>query len=290
MKYAMKLVLVAVLSLSILAGCKPPAVVDNKTIKISDSSALRPLVTAVAEKFNITNPDVKFKVNEGVSGNGPKDVFAGTVDIGNSDVPAAEVILAADAATLIDNKVCVVGVAVVLSTDLNSYLNWSKEEIIKIFTGKVKNWKELDGPDLPIVVINRPTTSETRALFTKWGLDGGKMIDGDTALQTDDSNAIIKTMATAKGAISYVPFPYIKDNADVVAAAAIDGVEPTNEFIYDGTYQIWGYEHMYTKGEPTNPTVKSFLTFMESTGAETQMEEMNYGIISKLSKKVAASR
>ena len=66
-----------------------------------------------------------------------------------------------------------------------------------------------------------------------------------------------------------------------VSTLAIDGVEPTLENTYNGTYPVWTYEHMYTNGEP-NEVVKAFLDFVMSDEYGAQMEDLGYGVSSKM--------
>ena len=73
---------------------------------------------------------------------------------------------------------------------------------------------------------------------------------------------------------------YLTDDAGV-ATVAIDGVEPTLENTYNGTYPVWTYEHMYTKGEP-NDVVSTFLEYIMSDEYGTRMEDLGYGVSSKM--------
>jgi len=293
MKKIIILGIVLTLVLSVLSGCGSNGTQgnkDSKSITASGSSALQPLVQKIADLYNIKNPDISIIVSGGGSGEGLKNVLNGISDIGNSDVAAAEKLAATDAATLLDNKVCVVGVGVVVNNEVASLISGvTKDQLKDIFSGKIKNWKEIEGPNLPIVIINRPASSGTKALFVKWGLDGQKSIDGDQSLQTDDSNALVETIYKTKGSIGYLAIPYILSNLEKVVPLYIDEVEASNENIYNNTYPIWGYEHMYTKGTPGS-TVQKFLDFILSDSVETQIEEMGYGAIRKLSPAAAKSR
>ncbi len=280
-----------VLSIAMLAGC---GTTNTNSISASGSSALQPLVQQVADLYKIKNPDISFTIGGGGSGTGLNNVLAGTVDIGNSDVYAEEKLSATDAATLTDNKVCVVGVGVVVNNDVALNIgDISSQQLKDIFSGKITNWKQIEptAPSQDIVIVNRPSSSGTRALFVKWGLDEQTITEGDLSLQTDDSNSLVKTISETKGAIGYLAFPYVykEENQTKVVPLGIDGVEAINENIYNNTYKIWGYEHMYTKGAPSD-TVQKFLDFMKSSSVEAQIEELGYGAISKLNKTAAASR
>lgn len=254
------------------------------TVTGSGSSALLPLAKAAADAFMQENPDVTVTMNGGGSGEGLKQVAAGSVNIGNSDVYAGEKLDATQAADLVDHKVCTITMAPVVNAELGVD-NLTKQQLIDIFTGKVTNWNEVGGPDESIMLITRPTSSGTRALFTKWALDGNEETKG--ALENDDSGSLIQALTDNKNAIGYVALSYLVDNAKV-KAVSIDGVEPTNENTYNGSYMVWGYEHMYTKGEP-NDLTKAFLDYMMGDTFATEMEKMGYGVSSKLSDAAKAS-
>jgi len=293
MKKIIILGIVLTLVLSVLSGCGSNGKKENKDSKsftISGSSDLQPLVQEIANLYNYKNTDITITVSGGGSEEGLKNVLNGISDIGNSEVAAEEKLSAADAATLLDNKVCVVGIGVVVNSEVASLISGVKKAQLKdIFTGKIKNWKEIEGPNLPIVIINRPASSGTKAVFEKWGLDGQKSIDGDKSLQTDDSNALVESIYKNKGSIGYLAYPSILNNLEKVVPLYIDDIALSNETIYDNTYPIWGYEHMYTKGTP-GTTVQRFLDFILSDSVETQIEDMGYGAIRKLNSKAAKSR
>lgn len=246
----------------------------------SGSSALLPLAQNAADAFKELYPDVSITLNGGGSGTGLKQVSDGSVDIGNSDV-AAETKLEADAAAeLVDHKVCVVTMATIVNKEVGeSVTSLTKDQLIDIFTGEITNWSEVGGPDEEIILITRPQTSGTRALFKEYALDGNEELSGGS-LETDDSGTLLQSVADNEGAIGYVALPYLLKN-DTVSTVAIDGVEPTMENTYNGTYPVWGYEHMYTKGEP-NETVQAFLDFMMSEEYGEQIEAQGYCMTSKM--------
>lgn len=248
----------------------------------SGSSALLPLVKDAAAKFKSKNPEVSLTLNAGGSGTGLKQVAEGSVNIGNSDVPAEKKLPAEKAKGLVDHKVCTMTVATIINKDIaDKVKSLTSQQLQDVFTAKVTNWKEVGGPDEPIVLVTRPTTSGTRALFTELALAGQEEAS-NKSLETDDSGTLIQSVAQTKGAIGYVALPYLVNNKDV-AALAIDGVAPTLENTYNGTYKVWGYEHMYTKGEPTG-AVKAFLDYILSDEYGVEIEKQGYGVSSKMKK------
>lgn len=250
------------------------------SITASGSSALLPLVKDASAEFKKTNPDVSITVNGGGSGTGLKQVSDGTVTIGNSDVPAETKLSADQAKALVDHKVAVVTMAPVVSKELGQTVkSLTKAQLQGIFTGKITNWKEVGGPDETVVLVTRPSTSGTRALFEEFALDKQKEAD-NKSLETDDSGTLMQSIADNKGAIGYVALSYLVNN-DKVSAVAIDGVQPTLENTYNGKYPVWGYEHMYTKGEP-NQIAKAFLDFITSADYGKKLESQGYGVASKM--------
>ena len=291
-----KLTLVAVTSAVLLtaAGCggSDTAKKDGKTatgskitgsVTISGSSALLPLAKDAAAKFKVKNPEVSITLNGGGSGTGLKQVAEGTVNIGNSDVEASKKLPADKAKDLVDHKVCVLTVAPIVHKDIGATVkSLTKAQLQDVFTAKITNWKDVGGPDQEIILVTRPSTSGTRALFTELAL-AGKEEASNKSLETDDSGTLLQSISQTKGAIGYIALSYLVNNKDV-AAIGIDGVMPTLENTYNGTYPVWGYEHMYTKGEPTG-AVKAFLDYVVSDEYGVEIEKQGYGVSSKMKQK-----
>ena len=291
-----KLTLVAVTSAVLLtaAGCggSDTAKKDGKSatgskitgsVTISGSSALLPLAKDAAAKFKVKNPEVSLTLNGGGSGTGLKQVAEGTVNIGNSDVEASKKLPADKAKDLVDHKVCVLTVAPIVHKDIGATVkSLTKAQLQNVFTAKITNWKDVGGPDQEIILVTRPSTSGTRALFTELAL-AGKEEASNKSLETDDSGTLLQSISQTKGAIGYIALSYLVNNKDV-AAIGIDGVMPTLENTYNGTYPVWGYEHMYTKGEPTG-AVKAFLDYVVSDEYGVEIEKQGYGVSSKMKQK-----
>lgn len=251
------------------------------TITAAGSSALKPLADDAADAFAELYPDVAITIDAGGSGEGLKQVSEGTVDIGNSDVEASEKLDEAQAAELVDHQVCVITMAPIVNPDVKEggVENLTKDQLISIFTGETKNWSEVGGPDEDIVLVTRPTSSGTRATFQKYALDGAEEAS-NASMETDDSGVLLQNVKDTKGAIGYVALSYLVGETGV-ETVSIDGVEPTLENTYNGTYPVWTYEHMYTKGE-ANEVTQAYLDYIMSDEYGEQMEELGYGVSSKM--------
>ena len=228
-------------SVTALAG---PALAAT-TITAAGSTALLPLVLDAAAAYQKTHPDVQISVSGGGSGTGINQVAAKAIDIGDSDIQAPA------HPELHDNRVAVIGFAVVTNPGVG-VKNLSKAQLQDIFSGKATNWKQFGGPDLTIVVINRPRNSGTRAVFTKTVMGGIPI--SESGQVEDATGTVVSFVKQTPGAISYAAFSGTRGSG--LTELAIDGVAPTDDNIRDGKYPTWSYEHMFTYGEPTGEVAK----------------------------------
>ncbi|WP_110933457.1 phosphate ABC transporter substrate-binding protein [Paenibacillus bouchesdurhonensis] len=235
------------------------------------SSALQPLVDQASKKFMDQNPKVSIQVQGGGSGTGLTQVSGGQADIGNSDVFAEEKLDAAQSGELVDHQVAVVAMAAVINPEI-TVDNLTKDQLVGIFTGKITNWSEVGGQDQKIQIVNRPSSSGTRATFEKYALDT-KTEDLPGSIQEDSSGTVKKLVKETPGAIGYLALSYLDDSIKVLK---YDGVEATVDNVANGSYPIWAYQHMYTKGEP-NEVVKAFLDYMASDDVQNNdVVELGY--------------
>ena len=256
----------------LLSGCSK-WIDRGESITAVGSSALQPLVETVAESYQTENPG-KFINVQGGSGTGLSQVQSGAVDIGNSDLFAEEK-SGIDASALVDHRVAVVGITPIVNKGVG-VKDISMENLRKIFTGEITNWKEVGGKDQPVVILNRASGSGTRSTFEKWVLDGETAI---RAQEQDSSGMVRQIVADTPGAISYVAFSYVTDD---VATLSIDGVAPKDENVTTNKWTIWAYEHMYTKSQPKELT-KEFLEYILSDDVQNNIVgELGYIPVSKM--------
>lgn len=254
------------------------------------SSALQPLVKQAAAEFDQANGSVS-TINAGGSGQGLKDVAAGAVNIGMSDVFADAKLSPTDAATLTDHQVAAVVFALVENPDLNGKVNnLTKAQIQGIFTGKYSNWSQIGGPNELITIINRPATSGTRATFKKYLLDGQNEAAGTTLTQ-DNTGAVAQAITQTTGSIGYVSVGFAANSqyASALTPVCIDGAKPVAADVNSGKYQFWNVEHAYTKG-PATGAAKALLEYIESSAVQTtDVPALSYLPVNKVSSSVLAT-
>jgi phosphate transport system substrate-binding protein len=248
-------------------GSFAPTSCATGTITAAGSTALQPLVDAAGKIYTAACPGSTITVNGGGSGTGLTQVAGGSIDIGDSDVTAASKLATPDASALVDHLVAKQGWIVVANKDVTGITNLTTAQNLSIWTGQVTNWKDVGGPDLPIVLILRPTSSGTRATFKSIVLGGAAEANGQ-ALTEDSNGAVTTAVQATNGSVSVIGFAYYQGTAKAnLVGFQLDGVDATVANMASGVYKLNAVGHMYTKGDPTG-LAKSFLDYMLSPAVQ----------------------
>lgn len=229
---------------------------DGRVTKVTNvgSTALQPLAEAAVPGFLRDHSGVNITIQGGGSGTGLSQVAAGAVDIGSSDVFAAQQ-PGINPAKLKDHVVAVTGIVPVVNPKLGVH-DLTMGQLREIFSGQITNWRQVGGPDQKITVINRASGSGTRLAFEQVVMAGQPTIKA----QEQDSNGTVKQIvANVPGAISYVATAYVNQQ---VAPLKLDGVPATDHNITTNRWKLWAYEHMYTRQRASRMTL-AFIHYLQ---------------------------
>jgi phosphate transport system substrate-binding protein len=255
-------------------GTFAPTSCATGSITAAGSTALQPLVAAAGAIYTAACAGSTITVNGGGSGTGLTQVASGAIDIGDSDVTAASKLATPDAAALSDHLVAKQGWIVVANSDVTGITNLTTAQNVSIWTGAVTNWKDVGGPDLPIVLILRPTSSGTRATFKQIVLGGATEANGQ-ALTEDSNGAVTTAVQKTNGSVSVIGFAYYQTAKAGLVGFQLDGVDATVANMASGVYKLNAVGHMYTKGDATG-LAKSFLDYMLSPAVQQGLIPANF--------------
>ena len=245
------------------------------SITASGSTALAPLVQAVAKDYETKCSSASITVNLGGSKTGLSQVESGAVQIGNSDVFASKT-----QSDLVDHQVSVVIFAIGINSKVTGVTNLTTTQIKGIYSGSIKNWNQVGGPNLPIVVISRPASSGTRTTFQQYVLGGPETIKGPSNLTTDSTGTVIQNIKSTDGAIGYAALGPAK-KADLTLVS-VDGNAPMPELVKNNTYKFWNIEHMFTKGKPRD-LAQALIDYMLSPQGKMEAATLSFIPLSDMS-------
>lgn len=226
------------------------------TVTMAGSTSMEKLANAAAESFMAKYPDTTVTAEFTGSSAGVESVLAGSVDIGNSSRNLKD---SEKEAGAVENIVAIDGIAVVFDP-ANTVTELTKDQLISIYKGEVKNWSELGGADQAVVVVGREAGSGTRGAFEEL-----LEIEEQCAYanELDSTGAVMAKVASTPGAIGYVSLDVVDDS---VIAVSLDGVAATEENIVAGDYFLSRPFVMATKGEISeqSETVQAFFEWLVS--------------------------
>ncbi|HEY0754417.1 MAG TPA: phosphate ABC transporter substrate-binding protein [Ktedonobacteraceae bacterium] len=244
------------------------------TLTVSGSTALQPLVTAVATDYSNKCKGASITVNGGGSSTGKANVEAGSVGIGDSDTPSSTA-----QADLVDHQVAVVIFGIIVNSDAG-VTNLTTAQIQGIYAGTITNWKQAGGKDLPIVAVSRPTTSGTRATFAQYVLGHTEKITGPASLVSDTTGTVVKEVGSTNGAIGYAATGQVPAGG-AAAVISIDGNMPSVANVESNTYKFWNVEHMYTKGKATG-LAQALIDYMSSDDGHKEETTLQFVDLSQM--------
>ena len=272
MKKIIALVLTALLALSLVA-CGSETKTDDAdktedktsteltgTVSTDGSTSMEKVIGALSESFMAQNDGVTVNYNPTGSGSGITAVQEGTCDIGLSSRALKD---EEKSAGLKETVLAYDGIAIIVHPD-NPVSDLSVEQIAKLYTGEITNWKDVGGNDAEVVLIGREAASGTR--------DGFESITGTKdACKLDQeltsTGGVIEAVAGNVNAIGYASLSAV-EGKDTVKAVTVGGIACTEETVLDGSYAIQRPFVLVTKtNAPLSTAAQAFFDYATSTAA-----------------------
>jgi phosphate transport system substrate-binding protein len=247
-----------------------PSTPTKTAIEDVGSDTIVNLALAWAEAYQKLHPDIRISVSGGGSGTGLAALINGTTDIANASrkitdeekkgaqtngIDPHEIEIARDA------------IGVIVNPD-NPVQQLTLQQISDIYSGKIKNWKEVGGEDRPIVLLSRESNSGTHVFFlanvVRLGDSKNKTLFSPDTLLLPSSEGIIAEVRQNPNAIGYDGLGYITPDVKTLAVAAKpagDFVKPSVDTVNNGTYPIARPLYMYTRGAPAGD-IKDYIDWL----------------------------
>ena len=268
MKKIIALVLTALLALSLVACGSERKTDDTKTddqptaltgtVSTDGSTSMEKVIGALSESFMAQNSGVTVNYNPTGSGSGITAVQEGTCDIGLSSRALKD---EEKSAGLKETVLAYDGIAIIVHPD-NPVSDLSVEQLAKLYTGEITNWKDVGGNDAEVVLIGREAASGTR--------DGFESITGTKdrcqyRQELTSTGDVITAVSQNPDAIGYASLASVKDS---VKALNVDGVTPSEATVKDGSYKVQRPFVLVTmEGKELSPAAQAFFDYAISSDA-----------------------
>ncbi|MBW6486965.1 MAG: phosphate ABC transporter substrate-binding protein [Syntrophobacterales bacterium] len=241
-------------------------------IVIKGSTTVLPIAQATIEAFMKKNPGSNISLSGGGSGEGFKALVDKTADIANMSRAAKkqEIDLGKAKGVEIYPNVVAIDAIVPVVNHKNKVSNLSTDQLSQIYQGKIRNWKEVGGDDLEIVVVSRDSSSGT---FEAWGeivLKKARVFP--RAQLQASSGAIVQAVSKNKYAIGYIGLGYIDKS---VKALKVNGVEASTKTALSKEYPVARDLYMYTKGKPQRETA-AYINFVLSPDGQKLVQKAGF--------------
>ncbi len=247
---------------------------DEKLV-LDGSTTVGPIAKAFAEFYMRQNPGTVITVSESGSGNGAKALLNSTCDIANLSRHLKESerrAMEEKGVKPVAHVVAYDGLPIIVHPS-NKVKSLTVDQVRDIYTGKIKNWKDLGGADAPIVVISRDTNSGTFETFKELVMGQDAKIC-EEAEYAGSNGGVRQRVQMTKGAIGYVGLGFLDRSVKVLA---INGVVPSAESVVDKTYPIARELFMVTNGEPDEGSIKArFIGLSRSEKGREIIEEIGF--------------
>lgn len=200
-----------------------------KTIEVAGSTSVAPLMEKLGAAVKEKIPGLTVNVNGTGSSDGIKAAAQGTSELGMSsrNLKASEKGLG-----LTELVIAIDAVAAIVHPD-NMVSNLTLEQLKGIYTGAIKNWKDVGGADAPIAVVSREPGSGTRGAFEEIVGFVDQLVLG--AAEFDGTGGVRAAVAGNPNAIGYISLGSMTEE---IKAVSVEGVAANKANVVNGTFKI----------------------------------------------------
>lgn len=249
-------------------GCRPAQDAgegrDAGRLVITGSSTVAPLVAEIVKRFEATHPGARIDVQTGGTARGLADLargLAGCAMVSRALRPEET------EQGLVAHPVALDGIVLILHRD-NPVRALTRAQVVAIYEGRVRRWREVGGADSPITVVHKAAGRSTLELFLEhYGLRA-EVVRADVVI--GDNPQGIRTVALDARAIGYVSVgaaAFEVTRGTAIRLLPVDDVEPTAAAVRSGAYPLTRPLNLVTRGAPTG-LERTFIDYATSNAVQ----------------------
>lgn len=239
---------------------------------IKGSTTVLPIAQKTVEAFMKENPDIKISLSGGGSSNGIKALIDGTTNVANASrfIKDKEVKAAIKKGVYPVPFACAYDSIIPVVHPENNLTDITMAQLKDIYMGKIRNFREIGGPDRKIVVISRDTSSGTYETWEKKVMKKERVTPRASVMASN--GAVVQSVSNNKNTIGYIGIGYLNKSVKPLTA---DGIEGTEETTLNGQYPISRPLFMFTNGWPKGDTLK-YINFILHPRGQKHVAESGY--------------
>jgi phosphate transport system substrate-binding protein len=283
-------VLLRVAALVVLAGLAPGCAGGGEdgssVVRVSGSTTVNPVVADAAEALRHEGLSVTVDTQGGSAG-GISQLATGEIDIAMSSKPVGDDDRAAHPdLDFTPTRIGADAVGIIVTREVfdGGVTSLTREQVAAVFEGRVANWREVGGPDLPVFVYDKEPGRGTREVLDAYlyGPDGEAPPPQSTdRLSIVGGNEETRTkLQSTPGSVAPLSTAFVEGSGDL-AAVALDGIEPTNAAIASGEYPMARPLFLVTDGPPEGDAAR-FVDYVLSDAGQQLVTSHGYLTVAQL--------
>jgi phosphate transport system substrate-binding protein len=254
----------------VIAACGPAGAGRTDKLVLTGSSTVAPLMAEIGKRFETVHQGARVDVQTGGSSRGITDTRQGLADLGM--VSRA---LRAEENDLTGFAIAMDGICLIVHRD-NPIAALDEQQTVDVFTGKVRDWREVGGGEAPITVVNKAQGRSTLELFlSHFGLEAEEI---RPSVIIGDNEQGIKTVAGNPDAVGYVSIgaaEYAAENGVPIRLLPMDGVAASRASVRDGSFPLARPLTLVVRGEPT-PLARELIDYARSPAVHDLVRELSF--------------
>ncbi len=252
--------------------------------RIDGSTATIPLSEGIAKKLlKLTDAEATAYIHHNTTHNAYVNLLDGKCDIIFVTPPSeGELALAKEKGIELEVVPVVREGFIFLVNKSNPVTSLTMEQLQNVYEGKIRNWKEVGGPDEAIIPYQRPENSGSQTLFLELVMKGKALMKPPTNLVAEGMGDLVEEVAsyeTGKASLGYSVFYYATDMyvREGAKLLGVNGVIPDKKTISSGEYPLLSaYFAVLRKDAPAGSPARKLLGWILSDDGQRCADESGY--------------